>query len=324
MAHLESSPEAQRRIAKPVMLHRLSGRSLKLPCFEKHGFAPILNSERVIMNLSPIRIETSNWQEAPAGAPRQIFAIGDIHGRADLLEALHAEIRRRARPDAVVIHLGDYIDRGPWSIQALRMALDGVDGLETVCLPGNHEQFLVAALNASTDVQSEIMEAWLDNGGRAVARELHCDPTAEDARSRAKLLDAIRGALGEQRLNQLSSLPNHIYVGAYLFVHAGVNPGISIAQFLAQDWRNICLDEDLDPLWIRWPFFEHNGPYEGGVVVVHGHTPRDQPELLSNRINLDTRAFDSGRLTMAEFDNDKLRVVQTHGRSRRPGTTELE
>jgi len=276
-----------------------------------------------MIDFGPVRIETWEWQEAPVETPRQVFAIGDIHGRADLLSALHAEVRRVARPDALLVHLGDYIDRGPWSIEALRMALDGVDGLEVCNLPGNHEQFLVTCLRSSGTEQAEVIEAWLDNGGRAVARELGCELTADDSRSRAKLLDAVRGALGDRRIDQLFGLRNHLSSGGYLFVHGGVNPAIPISKFLAKDWRDPCLDEDSDPLWIRWPFFDHEGLYEEKVVV-HGHTPRDAPELLENRINLDTRAFDSGRLTMAEFDNRKFRITQTHGRARKLGSSELE
>jgi serine/threonine protein phosphatase 1 len=138
-----------------------------------------------------------------------------------------------------------------------------------------------------------------------------------------KFVDAIRGSLGQRRLDQLFSMPNHITEGGYLFVHGGVNPAVPIADFLARDWRLRWVDEDLDPLWVRWPFFAHEGLYEGNVVVVHGHTPRDQPELLDNRINLDTRACDSGILTMAEFDAGQLRITQTRGRTRKPFSSEL-
>jgi serine/threonine protein phosphatase 1 len=276
-----------------------------------------------MIDFGPVQVETWDWQEAPAETPRQVFAIGDIHGRADLLGALHAEVRRVARPDALLVHLGDYIDRGPWSIEALRMALDGMDGLEVYNLPGNHEQLLMACLRSSGGEQAGVIEAWLDNGGRAVARELGCELSSGDARSRAKLLDAVRGALGDRRIDQIFALRNHLFVGGYLFVHGGVNPAIPINMFLAQDWRDPCSDEDSDPLWIRRPFFGHEGLYEGKVVV-HGHTPREAPELLSNRINLDTRAFESGRLTMAEFADGKFRITQTHGRARKLGSSELE
>jgi serine/threonine protein phosphatase 1 len=276
------------------------------------------------MDLHQVQIDTWDWQDAPAVAPRQIFAIGDIHGRADLLQALHAEIQRVARPGALLIHLGDYIDKGPWSMQALRLALDGVEGIEVINLPGNHEQYLTVVLDAPLNQQEELMEIWLDNGGRAVARELGCDTSAKDAGARTKLVDAVREALGERRRSQFLSMPNHVYVGGYLFVHGGVNPAVPIAKFLARDWRLHWVDEDLDPLWVRWPFFAHEGLYEGGFVVVHGHTPRDQPELLENRINLDTRACDSGKLTMAEFDGRRFRITQTHGRARKLGSNELE
>jgi serine/threonine protein phosphatase 1 len=107
-------------------------------------------------------------------------------------------------------------------------------------------------------------------------------------------------------------------------VHGGIYPIVPLSAFLGKDWRQLSADEDFDPLWIRWPFFGHEGPFENGLVVVHGHTPRDAPELLDNRINLDTRAWESGRLTMAEFDGTRYRITQTHGRMRRPGSNELE
>jgi serine/threonine protein phosphatase 1 len=276
------------------------------------------------MALNPITIERFEWQDSPAESQNQIFAIGDIHGRADLLRALHTEIERRAKPDAVLIHLGDYIDRGPWSIEALTLALDGVSAGRTISLPGNHEQLLVMALTAAPERRTEIVDVWLDNGGRAVARELGCEVPEGDHGAQMRLLETVRGALGQRRIDQLLSLPNHVRFGDFLFVHAGIHPEIPLATFLGHAWQQGVDDEDLDPLWIRWPFLGHEGPIADGITVIHGHTPRNEPEILPHRINLDTRAFDSGRLTMLELSGRRMRIIQTRGPRRRPGTSLLE
>lgn len=264
-------------------------------------------------------IEIGDWQPAPARAIRPIFAIGDIHGRDDLFAPLIETIESLAAPHSaeapLLIALGDYIDRGPAGIRALHRALDANPrGIEVVLLPGNHEQFLRTFLETTGRRQAEIMEFWFNNGGTSVAQELGLVPE-EMLRNPDAFAKAIRQSLGAERLGKLYGLRNHIRIGGYLFVHAGIHPELGLSA-LSRDWGRMPArrnDEDSDPLWVRGPFLTHKGAHEDGVVVVHGHTSRREVELLPNRINVDTRAYDTGRLTAVQLDGSRLRFIQAIG-----------
>jgi serine/threonine protein phosphatase 1 len=251
----------------------------------------------------------------PASTHRQVFAIGDVHGRADLLSALLTEIEKSAQANALVIFLGDYIDRGPESIRALKIALDGLSRLSSIALPGNHEQFLVSFLTMEGTEQFDVFDVWCGwNGGDAVMTELGFPPSIVSTALIPPFLAALRTALGPDRISKLLSLPSHTFVDGYLFVHGGIHPSRPMQEFLARPWHHIEFwNEDADPLWIRGPFLTHEGLFEGGYVVVHGHTPFDEPEILPNRINCDTGAYRSGRLTAVELDGGGMRIIQAIG-----------
>lgn len=266
-----------------------------------------------------VTIQTTEWLDAPVLAERPCFAIGDVHGRDDLFAVLLAEIDRVIASDqlenAVVIGLGDYIDRGPAGIAALKRALDAKsEKYEFRTLPGNHEQFLAAVLMQRTYVVAEIYR-WFRNGGGSIAQELGFAEPEEVFSRRDDFLVRLQSALGPDRIRHFLELPNHLRLGQYLFVHAGIHPRIGMSM-LEKPWHdvpNTWEEEDLDPLWVRGPFLCHEGKHEGGVIVVHGHTPRDEVELMSNRINVDTRAYHSGRLTAVHLLDRKLRFISAHG-----------
>ena len=263
-----------------------------------------------------ISIEITDWQPAPARAVRPIFAIGDVHGRDDLfaplIETIEGLAVRHNFSAPLLIALGDYIDRGPAGIRALRRALDAASSaVEFVPLPGNHEQFLRTFLEAKRQRQADVMEFWFNNGGTSVAVELGLSPE-QMLRYPDAFAKDVRHSLGEERLAKLSGLRNHVRIGDYLFVHAGIHPDFGLSV-LNRDWSHMpssWSERDSDPLWVRGPFLTYEGVHEEGVVVVHGHTPRREPELLPNRINVDTRAYDSGRLTAVQLDGSRLRLIQ--------------
>jgi serine/threonine protein phosphatase 1 len=269
-------------------------------------------------------IETSTWMAAPAPAERPLFGIGDVHGREDLLCALLAEIEqtvaRDGLADALVVGLGDYIDRGPASVAVLQRVLDQAkgSGTEFVALPGNHEQFLATLLSGNGDTGH--VSEWFDTGGAAVARELGLKPD-DIVVDHKPFLAALRVALGQDRIAQFLSMPNHVRCGRYLFVHGGIHPDIGL-RMLERNWHVLPRnwdDEDLDPLWVRGPFLTFEGTHEGGVIVVHGHTPHDEIELTANRINTDTRAWHSGRLTAVQIVGEELRFIVAVGQPRVAG-----
>lgn len=264
-----------------------------------------------------IASKVGNWQAAPATTSRPAFAIGDVHGRMDLFEPLVSAILRIVEEErlenVLLVTLGDYTDRGPASIAVLKRVLDGIHHpkVEAICLPGNHEQFMRHFLESKGAERQEVLWGWLENGADAVARELGL-PEAKAADPEA-FVAALAAALGIERIEKLFKLSNHYRLGQYLFVHGGIHPQLGLAA-LKRNWRRLPksgLDEDRDPLWVRGPFLTYDGEHEEGIIVVHGHTPRSEAELLGNRIGIDTGAYFSGKLTCVQLLQDKMRLIQS-------------
>ncbi len=223
---------------------------------------------------------------------RRVYAIGDVHGMARRLVAMHETISAdlAARPCAatLVLHIGDYIDRGPDSAGVLARLAAGIriGGAETVCLCGNHEWMALRVLLGGDD---EAAELWRMNGADATLRSWRIDPDSPP-RKWAK-------AVPEEHLRFLQALRLSHREDGYLFVHAGLRPGVALAD---QD------DEDL--VWIREPFLSCTGNF--GVVVVHGHTPAKAPVVRATRIGIDTGAVYGGPLTAAVLEEDRIGFLQ--------------
>src|SRR5512134_2735244 len=160
-----------------------------------------------------ITAKIGDWQTAPATASRPAFAIGDVHGRADLFEPLVAAILRIVDEEkldkVLLVTLGDYVDRGPAGLKVLKQVLDGIrhPKVEAVCLPGNHEQFLRHFLESKGQERQDILWNWLDNGAGAIARELGLsDAKASDPDA---FVAALASDLGIERIERLFKLSNH-------------------------------------------------------------------------------------------------------------------
>jgi serine/threonine protein phosphatase 1 len=232
----------------------------------------------------------------PAGT--RAYAIGDVHGRRDLLEELLARIdaERSADPRSRehLILLGDLIDRGPDSRGVLDLLLErqAADPSLTI-LGGNHEAMLVAMLDGAL----RDLESWLHFGGEECAVSYGLDPIAllADPAGAPVLLHA---AIPEAHAALLRALPDSLRVGDVLFVHAGIRPGVTLDAQDPQDLR-----------WIRTPFLRST--VDHGVLVVHGHTVVGEPEVHSNRIAIDTGASATGRLTALCLDGPERRFLAT-------------
>jgi serine/threonine protein phosphatase 1 len=232
----------------------------------------------------------------------RLYAIGDIHGRDDLLAALLEVVERdgAAAPDLrkVLIFLGDYVDRGLQSRQVLdRLSGDFAPGFERVFLKGNHElalrQFMDDAAFGRTWKYYGGLETLHSYGIKELT--LSDDPAAfEHARER------FNAVLPGKHLDFLDNLQLSAEFGDYFFVHAGVRPGIALHRQI---------EEDL--LWIREDFLDSSSAY--GKVVVHGHTPREAVEFRSNRIGVDTGAYMTGVLTALVLESASRRLIQTGG-----------
>lgn len=229
------------------------------------------------------------FRTAPGWLPggQRIYAIGDVHGCKPQLAALHAMIAAdlAARPVAtpLLLHLGDYIDLGPDSAGVIELLAAGppVASLRVVNLRGDHEHMLLQALGGDRAAATD----WLWSGGRAA---LASWGLPEDLPR-----EAWASALPATHVAFLRRLSWSHRAGAYLFVHAGIRPGIALAR-QAKD----------DLLTIRQPFLWTE--QDLGVVVVHGHSTNPAPAVTRNRIGLDTGAGNGGKLTCAILEEDRL------------------
>jgi serine/threonine protein phosphatase 1 len=236
---------------------------------------------------------------APEG--RRIYAIGDIHGRADLLDQLLGRIDEDRQGGgysgrAALVLLGDYIDRGPQSRDVVDrvLRLKG-EGYELHCLKGNHEQALLDFLE-----WPETGQAWLEFGGRQTFYSYGVQPPPSMAKP-AELkrgAEALAGALPEDHVKFFRSLSMHIRLGDYLFVHAGLRPG-----------KTLDAQAPSDLMEIREPFLSsrHRWPF----VVVHGHTPVEQVHRDVRRIALDTGAYATGRLSAVRLVGAEVDFLST-------------
>jgi serine/threonine protein phosphatase 1 len=269
-----------------------------------------------------------------SGAPGvEIFAIGDIHGRSDLLAALIEEAAREPRrADArAIVFLGDLIDRGPDSLGAIDLAIDAREriGAERVIgLMGNHETMMRLALDPATAPADarDALAGWMRNGGDRVLAEL---PGLDAASLRPDAaLRAIRAALPPRTAQWLEALRPHWRSREILFVHAGVNPRFDLEAFLAVPWNRplSLVDEERHWAWVRWPFLDHQPGPEGwsGYFVVHGHTPNDAKAHASHldqiecfRLNLDSGSGLTGVAEMAIIRGERCEVVAARGPTNR-------
>ncbi|MCG8595768.1 MAG: serine/threonine protein phosphatase [Kiloniellales bacterium] len=234
---------------------------------------------------------TSSRPRAPAG--KRLYAIGDVHGCRGQLDALLGQILEDAARDRdrekVLITLGDYVDRGPASREVLEI-LSGfpLPGFTCVHLRGNHDTMMRAFLE-----DPAAGPLWLMNGGDATCRSYMLDPAGPPI----ALSAALGRALPRRHRAFLDSLALSHVEGDYLFVHAGLRPGVPLAE---QD------PEDL--IWIRDPFLFSTRDH--GWVVVHGRSPTDAPDRRPNRIGIDTGACYGGRLTCLVLEEDSQRFLQ--------------
>jgi len=258
------------------------------------------------------------------GPETEIFAVGDIHGRSDLLAALIDEAARepKLRDKRAIVFLGDLVDRGPDSLGAIELAMSAkarVGADESVALMGNHETMMRLSLDPESpqDDAIDAFETWIGNGGdRTVAEFLK---TGDEPKDLGEVLAQARASLPPRVLSWLSSLKPSWRSGQVLFVHAGVNPKVELEAFLAAPWNTPLdrLDEDRHWAWVRRPFLEHR-PMAGfgGFFVVHGHTPNDArrdpshtDQIAGFRLNLDAGSAMTGIAKMAVLRDSQAEVI---------------
>ena len=242
----------------------------------------------------------SQYPKSPHGPEgRRAYVIGDIHGRLDLLDRLladvHAEIDRERPGKVMLVFLGDLIDRGPQSAGVVeRLRTYRHRAVRPIFLLGNHEEVLLRILGG----ELEHLAGWLRFGGAQCLKSYGADPRAIAASGDEAALAGIRAAIPDTHIEFLRTFVDTCRFGDYLFVHAGIRPGVALDKQRQQDMR-----------WIREPFLSDQTDH--GFVVVHGHTISPEVEERANRIGIDTGAYRSGVLTALAIEGAERWFLNT-------------
>jgi serine/threonine protein phosphatase 1 len=236
----------------------------------------------------------------PAGARGwRAYGVGDIHGRLDLLEELldkvHEDIAKRPARKVLLVFVGDLIDRGPSSAQVVeRLRTYSHRGVKTVFLLGNHEEVLLRILAGETD----LIAKWRLFGGTECLQSYGVDTSSFAELGEEAAVEVVRNAIPGTHVEFLESFDDSCRFGDYLFVHAGIRPGVEFDRQRQSDLR-----------WIRDPFLFDETDH--GFVVVHGHTIRPEVEMRPNRIGIDTGAYRSGVLTALAIEGSESWLIDT-------------
>jgi serine/threonine protein phosphatase 1 len=261
--------------------------------------------------------DVASLRPTAAGHPARVppgvcvYAVGDIHGRVDLLSELHRLIAEDASlltpgTDKLVVYVGDYVDRGMESRQVVDLLLDRpLPGFSAIHLLGNHDAWLLSFL-----VDAQIGQTWLRYGGDATLHSygVSVGLQRDDARVYDKLQAELRERVPRRHVDFLQNLELSYETGDFLFVHAGVRPTLPLDRQNAEDL-----------LWIREPFLSWRRDLD--KVVVHGHTVGVDPIVRNNRIGIDTGACWTGCLTCLVLEEGDYRFLST-ARPNQPAATE--
>jgi serine/threonine protein phosphatase 1 len=223
-----------------------------------------------------------------AGVPpgERVYAIGDVHGRLDLLIAMldriDADDANRPSADTTIVLLGDLVDRGPQSAQVVDHVIErDWRGRSVKILQGNHEEVMLLALAGDL----EAMRFWTRIGGGETMASYGVPAALIESGNAQQLFDDFVGRIPRSHCALLYRTVDHVTIGDYAFVHAGIRPGVPLEKQKVNDLR-----------WIRGEFLDYEGDL--GAVVVHGHTITETVEEYDNRIGIDTGAYATGRLTV--------------------------
>ncbi len=264
-------------------------------------------------NLTPVAMQNEKTQDGPDKGwsifqrmdfepsfldRGRVYAIGDIHGRSDLLDRIITAIRRdlEANPveNCVTVTLGDYFDRGPDSRGVIERLLNNPFPSDFVPLKGNHELLFESFLH-----RPAVAEHWRRLGGLETLASYGVRVgSLMRGQSYQEAADALKAAVPQTHLDFVRSLRTSLPIGPYFLCHAGVRPGVPLDR----------QSED-DLLWIREPFLASAANF--GKIVVHGHTPTEQPDIRANRINVDTGAYVTNNLTCVALGREAPRFLST-------------
>lgn len=250
-----------------------------------------------------LKPKTKQFDPLKASGPpgKRAYAIGDVHGRDDLLGDLLREIRshnaRRGSAETHIVFLGDLIDRGPESRQVIERLIDGAPANETWWfVKGNHEEAIVRGLSG----EPNLLPDWLKHGGYDTAESYGLDKGALMGQPDHAIEHLLLSSIPQSHVAFLSRFNETIRFGDYLFVHAGIKPGVAPEQQSGKDLR-----------WIRAEFLNSEANF--GCIVVHGHTISESVEIKTNRVGVDTGAYKTGVLSAFWIEEDKTGTLQVSG-----------
>jgi serine/threonine protein phosphatase 1 len=241
----------------------------------------------------------------PAGTPlpspprvppgQRVYALGDIHGRADLfaalIEAIEADDARRRAAATTIVLLGDLIDRGPDSAAVLALAQQWQRQRRVRILCGNHEDMLLESL-----ADLDTLRNFLRHGGRETVLSFGIDSDKYETATYEELQALMGCRIPAAVIAFIRSFEDQLRIGDYLFVHAGIRPGVAPEN-----------QQRADLLWIREPFLSYAGDL--GAVVVHGHTIFEQADMQDHRIGIDTGAYLTGQLTAIGLEGSERWLI---------------
>ncbi len=250
--------------------------------------------------LSRFRSRTKRTDRLPEG--QRLYAIGDIHGRRDLMDALLAAIDADLAEwsgESEIIFLGDYVDRGNASAAVLeRLAAGAPTGQRWTLLKGNHEAILAHLISGRPRDDEMLYPAWLKHGGRETLASYGLPAALAFGDDEAAALGALRETMPREHVELLESLELMRREGDYLFVHAGIRPDVPVEE-----------QRQRDLIWIREAFLQHKGDH--GFHVVHGHSITRDVDAQPNRTGIDTGAYATGKLTALVLEGDGRRYLST-------------
>ncbi|AXB76169.1 metallophosphoesterase [Novosphingobium sp. P6W] len=242
------------------------------------------------------RRDVKRTPSIPSG--ERVYAVGDIHGRADLFEDLILAIEQddaaRGRAYTTVVLLGDLIDRGHDSAAVVERARRWGSQRNVEFIQGNHEEMLLVSRD-----DTDALRSFLKFGGLETILSYGVDPEAASSAELDELQRLMNAAIPQDDIDFIDAFKKMVRIGDYVFVHAGVRPDTPLEHQSGRDCR-----------WIREPFLSHRGDYGG--FVVHGHTITPEPDVCTNRIGIDTGAFLHGTLTAIGLEGEERWFIQAH------------
>lgn len=251
----------------------------------------MIQSIRQLLGLA----EEAGVASVPSG--QRVYAVGDIHGRLDLFDALVEAIEEddacAVKARTTVVLLGDLVDRGPDSAGVVARAREWAGQRKLRALKGNHEEMFLESFR-----NTEVLRHFLRFGGKETLSSYGIDAKPSSAEELVGIQHQMRNLVPREHIEFLGSFEDLIVIGGYAFVHAGIVPDVDLEKQLPQDLR-----------WIREPFLSHEAAHSH--IIVHGHTIRDDVEIRPNRIGIDTGAFHSGCLTALVLEGTGRRFIET-------------